>query len=126
MWRLGLLGLGFLTLLPAAGNAQWGSSYNRGYSYYRPAPQYGFFSWWDNDDDEFYRPRSRGPSQQSGGARPAIAPQAPASIDQAPEAEPEPAAVPVAVASDPEPEDAEYVPMSEWIEDFDRRAGSSR
>ena len=81
MWRLGLLGLGFLTLLPAAGNAQWGSSYNRGYSYYRPAPQYGFFSWWDNDDDEFYRPRSRGPSQQSGGARPAIAPQAPASIN---------------------------------------------
>jgi hypothetical protein len=40
--------------------------------------------------------------------------------------EPEPAAVaePVAVTEpEPAPEDAEYVPMSEWIEDFDRRAG---
>jgi ribonuclease G len=38
------------------------------------------------------------------------------------------AATPIAVVLEPEPETeaAEYVPMSEWIEDFDRRAGRSR
>jgi ribonuclease G len=38
------------------------------------------------------------------------------------------AATPIAVVADPEPEteSPEYVPMSEWIEDFDRRAGSGR
>jgi ribonuclease G len=37
-------------------------------------------------------------------------------------------ATPIAVVADPEPEteSPEYVPMSEWIEDFDRRAGSGR
>ena len=37
-------------------------------------------------------------------------------------------ATPIAVVADPEPEteSPEYVPMSEWIEDFDRRAGSRR
>jgi ribonuclease G len=38
------------------------------------------------------------------------------------------AATSLAVVADPEPEteSPEYVPMSEWIEDFDRRAGSGR
>jgi lipoprotein-anchoring transpeptidase ErfK/SrfK len=79
MWRLGLLGLGLLTLAPAAQAQSWGSPYNRDY-YYRPAPQYGLFNWWDNDDDEVYRPRARAPAQQSGGPRPQIARLAPASI----------------------------------------------
>ena len=80
MWRLGLLGLGLVALMPEAQAQSWGWPYNGGYSYYRPQPQYGFFNGWDNDDDEYYRPRARGPAQQSGGARPAIAAQAPASI----------------------------------------------
>jgi lipoprotein-anchoring transpeptidase ErfK/SrfK len=80
MWRLGLLGLGLLALMPEAHAQSWGWPYNRGSSYDRPQPQYGFFNWWDNDDDEHYRPRARGPAQQSGGARPAIAAQAPPSI----------------------------------------------
>ena len=81
MWRLGLLGLGLLVLAPAAQAQSWGSPYNRGYSpYYRPAPPFGAFNWWDEEDDEVYRPRARGPAQQSGGPRPAIAPLTPASI----------------------------------------------
>ena len=69
MWRLGLLGLGLLMLAPEAQAQSWGWSYDRGYSNYRPQPQYRFFNWWDDDDDEgVYRPRARGPAQQSGGA----------------------------------------------------------
>jgi lipoprotein-anchoring transpeptidase ErfK/SrfK len=69
-----------LTLVPEAHAQSWGWPYDRGYSYDRPQPRYGFFNWWDNDDDEYYRPRARGPAQQSGGARPAIAPQTPPGI----------------------------------------------
>jgi lipoprotein-anchoring transpeptidase ErfK/SrfK len=80
MWRLGLLGLGLLVLAPEAQAQSWGWPYNRGYSYYRPQPQDGFFNWWNDDDEGVYRPRARGPAQQSGGARPAIAPVTPPSI----------------------------------------------
>ena len=72
MWRLGLLGLGLLALMPEARAQSWGWPYNGGYSYYRPQPQYGLFNGWDNDDDEYYRPRARGPAQQSGGAVPPL------------------------------------------------------
>jgi ribonuclease G len=48
----------------------------------------------------------------------------PAESAEPSEVEAEPAAVPVAVIADEAP--AEYVPMSEWIEDFDRRAESAR
>ena len=82
MWRLGLLGLGLLVLAPEAQAQSWGWPYERGgYSYYRPQPQYGFFNWWDDEDEGVYRPRARGPAQQSGGARPAIAPVTPPSIN---------------------------------------------
>jgi lipoprotein-anchoring transpeptidase ErfK/SrfK len=81
MWRLGLLGLGLLLLAPEAQAQSWGWPYDRGYSYYRPQPQYGFFNWWDDGDEGVYRPRARGPAQQSGGARPAIAPVTPPGIN---------------------------------------------
>jgi lipoprotein-anchoring transpeptidase ErfK/SrfK len=80
MWRLGLLGLSFVVLAPAAQAQYWGSPYDRGYSYYRPAPQYRSFNWWDDDDEDVYRPRARGPAQQSGGERPQIARQTPPTI----------------------------------------------
>ena len=60
MWRLGLLGLGLLALMGEARAQSWGWPYNGGYSYYRPQPQYGLFNGWDNDDDEYYRPRPAG------------------------------------------------------------------
>jgi ribonuclease G len=50
--------------------------------------------------------------------------QAAATVSDAPQPAAEPAAPPVTVAADDAP--AEYVPMSEWIEDFDRRAESAR
>jgi lipoprotein-anchoring transpeptidase ErfK/SrfK len=81
MWRLGLLGLGLVAFAPAAQAQSWGWSPDTGFSYYRPQPQYRFFNWWDDDEEGVYRPRARGPAQQSGGARPAIAPQAPPSIN---------------------------------------------
>ena len=99
MWRLGLLGLGFLVLAPAAQAQGWGSPYDRGFGYergypyertypyargypdYRPAPQSSFFNWWNDDDDDVYRPRAQGPAQQSGGPRPVIAALAPSSIN---------------------------------------------
>ncbi len=56
------------------------------------------------------------------GGRKRKKPAAAAGDQTEPEAETE--RVPVSVTPDAEP--AEYVPMSEWIEDFDRRAGSNR
>jgi ribonuclease G len=50
-----------------------------------------------------------------------------AAADAPSEVEDHAAATPIAVADpEPEPESPEYVPMSEWIEDFDRRTGSGR
>ena len=66
------IALALLLTLPAidAAHAQWDSPYGRG-GYYRQQPGY---SWgWPWGDDEYDRPRRRGPLVQSGGARPDIA-----------------------------------------------------
>jgi lipoprotein-anchoring transpeptidase ErfK/SrfK len=89
MLRLvGLLGLWLLALGTTAEAQFWGSPYDRRYSDYRPSyrafPGYRSYNWWNNDDDDdddFYRSRPQGPSQQSGGPRPAITPIPPASIN---------------------------------------------
>jgi lipoprotein-anchoring transpeptidase ErfK/SrfK len=79
IWRLGFAALMMLVLADAA-HAQWGSPYGRGGYYYRQQP--GFFSFWNNwdDDDDFYRPRPRGPAVASGGERPVIAAKEPQKI----------------------------------------------
>jgi len=105
MWRVAVLGLGLIGLSTAAEAQSWGSPYGRDYPPYgrdyppdgrvypydyRPASRQDFFNWWNNDDDDDDRPRSRGPAERgvtergpaelSGGARPQIAPLAPATI----------------------------------------------
>jgi lipoprotein-anchoring transpeptidase ErfK/SrfK len=77
--RVILTALGLVMVADAAQAQPWGPPYNRG-SYYQPAPFPGFFSWGWDDEDDYYRRRPRGPSFQSGGARPEIAPQEPRKI----------------------------------------------
>jgi ribonuclease G len=64
----------------------------------------------------------------SRGGRKRKRPAAPAADGKAGEVEDDATATPIAVVADPEPEteSPEYVPMSEWIEDFDRGAGRGR
>jgi lipoprotein-anchoring transpeptidase ErfK/SrfK len=74
MWRAGLGAAVFLLLAATTAEAQWGSPYGRG-GYYSP----GYFNFWGGWNDNYYKPR-RGPSFQSGGARPDIAPLEPTAI----------------------------------------------
>ncbi|KAB2910696.1 MAG: L,D-transpeptidase [Hyphomicrobiaceae bacterium] len=64
-----------LMVADAAYAQPWGPPYGRSYRYYQSP---GYF--WDWDDDDDYRPRRRGPSLQSGGERPDIAPVEPRKI----------------------------------------------
>jgi lipoprotein-anchoring transpeptidase ErfK/SrfK len=77
MLRLGIAGLIILLGAGAACAQPWGPPYYRG-SYYRPQPP-GYFSFW-GWDDYGYRRRGLGPSLQSGGERPEIAPLEPQKI----------------------------------------------
>ncbi len=75
MRRAGLVALLMLMVADVAYAQPWGPPYGRSYRYQEP----GYFGSWDWDDDD-YRPRRRGPSLQSGGARPDIAPLEPRKI----------------------------------------------
>jgi hypothetical protein len=75
MWRAGLGAAVVLLLAATTAEAQWGGSpYGRG-GYYSQ----GYFGFWGGWNDNYYKPR-RGPSFQSGGERPEIAPLAPTAI----------------------------------------------
>ena len=75
MLRAGLGAAVFLLLAATAAEAQWGSPYGRG-GYYSQ----GYFSFWGGGWDDYYKPRRRGPSFQSGGDRPEITPLEPKAI----------------------------------------------
>jgi|EndMetStandDraft_7_1072992.scaffolds.fasta_scaffold12094_2 lipoprotein-anchoring transpeptidase ErfK/SrfK len=69
MWRAGLGAVAVLLLAGTTAEAQWGGSpYGRG-GYYKQQNSFSFWGGWGNDD--YYQ--RRGPSFQSGGARPEIA-----------------------------------------------------
>jgi L,D-transpeptidase catalytic domain len=74
MWRAGLGAVAVVLLAGTAAEAQWGGSpYGRG-GYYRQQS----FSFWGGWGEDYYQ--RRGPSFQSGGARPEIAPLDPKTI----------------------------------------------
>ena len=76
MWRAGLGAVAVLLLAGTTAEAQWGGSpYGRG-GYYKQQNSFSFWGGWGNDD--YYQ--RRGPSFQSGGARPEIARLEPKSI----------------------------------------------
>ena len=74
MWRAGLGAVAVVLLAGTTAEAQWGGSpYGRG-GYYRQQS----FSFWGGWGEDYYQ--RRGPSFQSGGARPEIAPLDPKTI----------------------------------------------